>query len=56
MLWLLDSNTLIRLPHQVHDARIVAAMNVHGVTHPLTLNGADFRRFRSITVQHPHDI
>jgi predicted nucleic acid-binding protein len=29
---------------QVHDARIVAVMNVHGVTHLLTLNGGDFSR------------
>jgi predicted nucleic acid-binding protein len=34
---------------QVHDARIVAMMNVHGVTHLLTLNGADFARYAGIT-------
>ena len=28
-----------------HDARIVAAMNVHGVTHLLTFNGDDFKRY-----------
>lgn len=28
-----------------HDARLVAAMQVHGVTHLLTFNGADFARF-----------
>src|SRR5947209_1101668 len=26
---------------QVHDARIIAAMNVHGVTHLLTFNATD---------------
>ena len=28
-----------------HDARLVAAMIVHGVTHLLTFNDGDFRRF-----------
>lgn len=28
-----------------HDARIVAAMLAHGLTHILTFNGRDFRRF-----------
>lgn len=32
---------------QVHDARIVAAMTVHGVTHILTFNTADFVRYRT---------
>lgn len=30
---------------QVHDARIVAAMLVHGVTHILTFNTTDFVRY-----------
>ena len=30
---------------QVHDARLVAAMNEHGVTHMLTLNTTDFVRY-----------
>lgn len=30
---------------QVHDARLVAAMIVHGVTHILTLNATDFVRY-----------
>ena len=33
-----------------HDARIVAAMKVHGITHLLTLNAGDFKRFSDITV------
>jgi predicted nucleic acid-binding protein len=32
-----------------HDARLVAAMLAHGVTHILTFNDADFRRFAGIT-------
>jgi predicted nucleic acid-binding protein len=40
--------------HQVsgkpaHDARLAAAMLVHGVAHILTFNDADFRRFAGIT-------
>jgi predicted nucleic acid-binding protein len=41
---------------QVHDARLVAAMQVHGVPHLLTFNVADFRRFSGITAHHPQDI
>ena len=32
---------------QVHDARLVAAMNVNRITHILTLNTADFIRYAS---------
>lgn len=35
---------------QVHDARLVALMFVHGVTHILTLNAADFYRYAGIVV------
>lgn len=34
---------------QAHDARPVAAMHVHDVTHLLTFNSSDFKRFTSIT-------
>ena len=33
---------------ETHDARMVAAMKVHGVTHILTFNEPDFARYRSI--------
>jgi predicted nucleic acid-binding protein len=36
-----------------HDARLVAAMLVHGVTHLLTFNDQDFRRFTAVTVLTP---
>jgi predicted nucleic acid-binding protein len=44
--------------HQVtgknaHDARLVAAMGVHGLTHLLTFNTADFARFRGLTAMDP---
>lgn len=38
---------------QVHDARLVAVMRVHGITNILTFNGADFRRYPGITAVHP---
>ena len=41
---------------QVHDARLVAAMKVHGITKLLTLNTADFARYSGITAAHPQDV
>ena len=38
---------------QVHDARLVAAMYTHGISHILTLNGSDFSRFSGLTAVHP---
>ncbi len=41
----------------VHDARLVATMHVHGVEHLLTLDTADFTRFKDlITVIAPSDV
>lgn len=40
------------LGRNAHDARLVAAMLVHRVTHLLTFDGGDFRRF-PITVLDP---
>ena len=44
--------------HQVlgksaHDARLVAAMAVHGITHLLTFNAGHFARFPGIVVLEP---
>ena len=36
-----------------HDARLVAAMLVHGITHILTFNDRDFRRYAGITPMTP---
>ncbi len=44
------------LGKQVHDARLVAAMKVHNVTHLLTFNTTDFKRFTGITVVSPSSI
>ena len=41
---------------QVHDARLVALMKVHGITHVLTLNPIDFARYAEITAITPHEI
>jgi predicted nucleic acid-binding protein len=38
---------------QVHDARLVAAMRVHGVRRILTFNAKDFARFDAIEAVHP---
>lgn len=39
-----------------HDTRYVAAMNVHGITHLLTVNTKDFKRFTNITALLPTDV
>ena len=36
-----------------HDARYVAALRGHGLTHFLTFNVADFTRFPGVTVLDP---
>lgn len=41
---------------QVHDARLVAAMIAHSITHILTFNTKDFKRFQGITIIDPKDI
>ena len=38
---------------QAHDARLVAAMKVHNVTHLLTFNIPDFKRFTGIPLSVP---
>ncbi len=41
---------------QVHDTRIVAAMNVHQINRLLTFNVADFKRFSGIVLVDPTTI
>jgi len=41
---------------QVHDARLAAAMHVHGVERILTFNTRDFARFTGIEAIHPADL
>jgi predicted nucleic acid-binding protein len=40
----------------VHDARLVAAMLIHGLTQIVTFNTDDFRRYSEITAIHPAEI
>jgi predicted nucleic acid-binding protein len=44
------------LGRAAHDARIVAVMQVYGISHILTFNKDDFKRFPSITVVTPAEI
>ncbi len=41
---------------RAHDARLVAAMQLHQITHILTLNPQDFKNFPEITVLTPLDV
>jgi predicted nucleic acid-binding protein len=41
---------------QVHDARLVAFMRVHGVKSILTFNDGDFARYTDIKAIHPRTI
>jgi predicted nucleic acid-binding protein len=41
---------------QVHDARLVAAMNIFSITHLLTFNAADFKRYPWLTVLAPANV
>ncbi len=41
---------------KVHDTRIVAAMKVHGISHLVTFNDQDFKRYHEITVMTPAEV
>lgn len=41
---------------QVHDTKLVALMHVEGITHFLTLNPSDFKRFARLTVATPKEV
>lgn len=41
---------------KVYDARLVAAMSVHGVTRLLTFNAEDFTRYTNFEIFRPMDI
>lgn len=44
------------LGKQAHDARLVAAMRVHGLMRLLTFNAEDFRRYPGITAVTPANV
>ena len=39
-----------------HDARLVAAMEVHGISKILTINVQDFNRYKDLEVMHPDSL
>jgi predicted nucleic acid-binding protein len=41
---------------RAHDARLAAAMRVHGITHMLTFNVDDFKLFDHVTAVRPADV
>ena len=41
---------------QVHDARLVAAMRVHGIKCILTFNDKDFARYTDVAAVHPRAV
>lgn len=41
---------------QVHDARLVALMNAYRITRILTLNDADFARYKGVRALTPDDV
>jgi predicted nucleic acid-binding protein len=41
---------------QVHDAHLAAVLEVHEVSHLLTLNGRDFKRFPNVIAVHPQEV
>lgn len=44
------------LGKQAHDARLVAAMQAHGMECLLTLNAEDFKRYPEIQAVHPGEV
>jgi predicted nucleic acid-binding protein len=41
---------------EVHDAKLVASMNVYGITHLITFNVGAFKRYPGITTVSPADV
>lgn len=41
---------------EVHDAKLVASMNAYGITHLLTFNVGDFKRYPEIIAVSPSDV
>jgi len=54
--WVALVSTAHVVGRRVHDARLVAVMLAHGITHVLTFNAHDFRQFPMITVVTPSDL
>jgi predicted nucleic acid-binding protein len=54
--WLSLVRTYAITGKRAHDTRLVAAMQLHQITHMLTLNPRDFQSFAGITVLTPADV
>ena len=54
--WLALAEQYEVIGRQVYDTRLVAVMQVYGITHILTLNGTHFRRFEGIIIVSPHEM
>jgi len=54
--WLQVVKTYSVLGKQSHDARLIAAMQLHQTNHILTFNQRDFSRFPGITVLTPDNV
>jgi len=55
-LWRTLVDTYGVVGRQVFDARLVAVMQAHGISHLLTLDSTDFKRYSAITVLQPSDL
>lgn len=56
-LWRNLVDTYAVVGRQVYDARLVAVMQAHGITHLLTLDPTDFRRYATIiTIVEPQNV
>jgi predicted nucleic acid-binding protein len=53
--WLLLVTNKNKVGKQAHDARLAAFLNIHGITHLLTFNVADFKNY-GITAVSPDEI
>lgn len=54
--WLNYVTTTKIIGKRTHDARLIAVMLVHGVTHILTFNVDDFKNTSGIVIVHPQEI
>ncbi|NJO48758.1 MAG: type II toxin-antitoxin system VapC family toxin [Leptolyngbyaceae cyanobacterium RM2_2_4] len=55
-LWLNLVTTYQIKGKRVHDARLVAVMQAHAITHLLTFNPGDFSNIDNITIVHPQSV
>lgn len=54
--WLALAEQYSVIGRQVYDTRLVAVMQVYGISHILILNETHFRRFTEITVASPEEV